>query len=529
MTTRNLRKIFDPKRIAVIGASDTPHAVGSIALHNLIVERGDRVVYPVNATRESVHGIQAYPNVAAVPNPPDLALICSEAAAVPQAVSECGEMGIEGVVILSPGFREAGPEGQALEDDIRRRARGYPEMRILGPNSFGVIVPRLGLNASLAMGLPKQGHVAFVSQSQALSVATLDRALIEHVGFSHFVSVGSGIDINLSDLIDYFGGDPWTLALILYVVSIDDVREFMSATRAFARSKPIVAYRSGRFAESKEGAVLHTGQLVGEDAVYDAAFQRAGMVRVSQIDDIFDCAELLARQRTPQGDRLSILSNAGEPAGVAADALLDRHGVLAPLSEKTSGQLARLVLDTYPHTNPAHLPRSATREDYAQATRLVLEDPNVDAALVILVPRGTTDPMRVAEAISEVAAHSRKPILATLDGRAKRYRPESRFSRNRVCRSTRRPSKPCGPSCTWCRTLATAKACMKPRATFRSCSPAVVADCVGWFSSRRQKFCPNGSPKPCSPPTAFPSRNHSSPTRRTKPSRWRGRLVSPSS
>ena len=232
MTTRNLRSIFDPKRIAVIGASDAPHAVGSIALHNLIVERGDRVVYPVSTQRESVHGIQAYPNIAAVPNPPDVALICTEAASVPEDVAQCGENGVEGVIILSPGFREAGPDGQALEDELRRLAPRYPDMRILGPNSFGVIVPRLGLNASLATGLPKQGHLAFVSQSQALSVATLDRALRDHVGFSHFVSVGSGIDINLSDLSDYLGGDPWALALMLYIVSIDDVREVRSATRA---------------------------------------------------------------------------------------------------------------------------------------------------------------------------------------------------------------------------------------------------------------------------------------------------------
>ena len=412
MTTRNIKKIFDPKRIAVIGASDAPGSPGSIALHNLIVERGDRVVYPVTAERESVHGIQAYPDVAAVPNLPDLALICTEAAAVPDAVAKCGETGILGVAILSTGFREAGEAGTALETQVRNVARRYPEMRILGPNSFGVIVPRLGLNASLATGLPKQGHVAFVSQSQSISVATLDRALKEHVGFSHFVSIGSAIDINFSDLIDYFGGDPWTQALILYVVSIDEVREFMSAARAFARNKPIVAYRSGRFAETTEGAVLHAGQMIGEDAVFDAALERAGIVRVSQIADIFECAELLARKRTPRGDRLSIISNAGEPVGVAADALLDRHGVLAPLTDDTSKKLSRLVLDTYPHTNPAHLSRSATREEFAQATQLVLEDPYVDAALVILIPRGTTDPMRVAEAIAEVAAKSRKPVLA---------------------------------------------------------------------------------------------------------------------
>lgn len=412
MTTRNIKHIFDPKRIAVIGASDEHGSPGSIALHNLIVERGDRVVYPVAAQRESVHGVQAYPHVAAVPNLPDLALICTEAAAVPGVVRQCGEAGILGVAILSSGFREAGAEGAALEAHVRRVAREYPEMRILGPNSFGVIVPRLGLNASLSAGLPKQGHVAFVSQSQAISVATLDRALKEHIGFSHFVSIGSAIDTNFSDLIDYFSADPWTQALILYVVTIDDVREFMSAARAFARNKPIVAYRSGRFAETTEGALLHAGQMIGEDAVFDAALERAGVVRVSQIGDIFECAELLARQRTPRGDRLSIITNAGEPAGVAADALLDRHGVLAPLTDATNEELSRLVLNTYPHANPAHLARDANRDGFAQATRLVLADPHVDAALVILVPRATTDPMRVAEAIADVAAKSSKPVLA---------------------------------------------------------------------------------------------------------------------
>lgn len=412
MTTRNLNKIFDPKRIAVIGADDSPDSLGSVALHNLIAERGDRVVYPVNPERESVHGIQAYPDLASVPNQPDLAVICVEPGGVPDTVRQCGESGILGVAVLSTGFREAGAAGEALIDRTREVARAFPDMRILGPNSFGVVVPRLGLNASQATGLPKQGHVAFVTQSQAISVSMLDRALREHVGFSHFVSIGSGIDINLSDLIDYLGGDPWTQALILYVMSIDDVREFMSAARAFARNKPIVAYKSGRFAETTAGALLHTGQMAGEDAVFDAALERAGIVRVSELQDLFECAELLARQRTPSGDRLAIISNAGEPAGVAADALLDRHGVLAPLAPATNDQLSRLVLETYPYTNPAHLARCAKREEYAEATRLVLKDPNVDAALVILVPRGTTDPMRVAEAIADVAADSRKPVLA---------------------------------------------------------------------------------------------------------------------
>ena len=416
MATLNLDKIFRPKRVAVIGASDTPNSIGSIVLRNLIGESFDRVIYPVNSERESVHGVQAYPDLASVPKLPELAVVCSAATEVPGIVAECGQAGVGGMLILSTGFTEVGPQGQKLEDQVRQEARRFPQMRIIGPNSYGIIVPRLNLNASVASGIPKEGHVAFVSQSKALCASTLDWALKEHVGFSHFVSIGNAIDVSFSDLIDYLGNEPRTLALILYVLSIHNVREFMSAARAFAQSKPIVAYKSGRFVRSAEAVVLHTGAMVGEDAVYDAAFERAGIVRVSETDDIFDCAELLARQRTPRGARLSILTNAGEPGRVAADALLERHGSLAMLSPAIREQLAELLLANVTYSNPGHLSRDATAEEYGRATALVLQDSDVDAVLAIFTPRGTTSPTSVAQAVSEVGSKSVKPVLAAWMG-----------------------------------------------------------------------------------------------------------------
>ncbi len=416
MHTQNLDKIFDPKRIAVVGASDEPDSRGSLAMRNLIGEGYDRLVYPVNPDRESVHGIHAYRSVADLPRVPDLAVVCTEAHETPQVVAECGAAGILGMVILSRGFSETGPEGAALEKRIHEEAGRYPQMRIIGPNSYGIIVPELRLNASLARQAPKEGRLAFISQSKGLCASTLDWALKDQVGFSYFVSLGNVFDVGFSELIDYFAEDARTLGLILYVVSIRRARTLMSAARAFSRNRPIVAFKSGRFTEGAEPAAFHTAAMAGEDAVYDAAFQRAGIVRVSQIEDIFDCAELLARQRTPRGARLAVITNAREPGVAAADALLARDGTLASLSEDTIQQLGQLLPSNVPPDNPAKLPRNATPDQYCQATRLLIKDPKIDAVLVILTPRRMSEPTGTAEAVSSVAAESDKPVLAAWMG-----------------------------------------------------------------------------------------------------------------
>ena len=293
MDLMSLDKIFKPQRIAILGLSPNPKSVSAKILANLVGGGFRGVVYPVSPTLEAVMGIPCFPNVAALPKTPDLGIIAAPAAQVAGLVRECGEAGVRGLIIVSSGFRETGPAGLALERSVLAEARRFDGLRILGPNCLGIISPARSLNASFAGAMPRPGHVAFVSQSGALCTSVLDWAVEEKLGFSHFVSTGNMLDVDFGDLIDYLGEDEETKSIILYIESIGDARKFMTAARAFARMKPIIAYKAGRFPESAAAAASHTGALAGEDAVYDAAFQRMGLVRVFNIGEIFDCADLV--------------------------------------------------------------------------------------------------------------------------------------------------------------------------------------------------------------------------------------------
>jgi acetyltransferase len=416
VSIRNLDKIFKPQRVAVIGASNQRGSVGHTVLHNLINTNFPGVVYPVNPKYEAVHGIQTYPDVKGLPHPPDLALICTPARTVPGIIRECGEAGVLGVIIISAGFRETGKDGKALEQQVTEELARFKGMRMIGPNCLGIIAPGQHLNASFAAATPKLGHVAFVSQSGALCTSVLDWALEADIGFSFFVSVGNMLDVDIADLIDYFGRDPHTHSIILYVESITGARKFLSAARAFCRTKPIIAYKAGRFTESAQAAASHTGALAGEDAVYDAAFERAGIVRVFEIDDIFDAAELLAHQQLPDGPRLAIVTNAGGPGVMATDYLISRGGILARLSETTLQRLDEGLPSFWSHGNPVDVLGDAPAERFAQASQVVLEDSSVDALLVILTPQAMTDPKRTAQVVGALEAGTRKPILASWMG-----------------------------------------------------------------------------------------------------------------
>jgi acetyltransferase len=416
MSIRNLDRIFKPRRVAVIGASETSGKVGYTVLHNLVGHGFDGVVYPVNSRRDAVQGIAAYPDVSKLPHPADLAIICTPAAAVPDLVRQCGRAGILGVVILSAGFREVGPAGLALEQLVKEAAAQTPGLRILGPNCLGLIVPGVSMNASFAAVTPKRGRIAFLSQSGALCTSVLDWALERDIGFSCFVSVGNMLDVGMSDLIDYFAADVHTESMILYIEALCEARQFMSAARAFARSKPIVVYKSGRFADSAKAAASHTGAMAGVDAVYEAAFERAGIVRVFEIDDVFDCAQLLARSQLPRGQRLAIVSNAGGPGVMATDCLIARHGQLAPLSSETMTRLNDFLPVCWSHGNPVDVLGDADPQRFAQALGIVLADAAVDAALAILTPQAMTDPTATAAAVASVASGSTKPVLAAWMG-----------------------------------------------------------------------------------------------------------------
>lgn len=416
MSIENLNKIFHPQRVAVIGASDTPTSVGYTVLRNLVGSGFPGVVYPVNAKREAVQGIHAYKDVQSLPHAPDLAVICTPGRTVPGLIRDLGEVGTRGVVVISAGFREIGEEGRKLEAQILQEQAKFPGMRIVGPNCLGIIVPGLSLNASFAAETPPKGHIGFISQSGALCTSVLDWAIDQGIGFSYFVSVGNMLDVTIADLIDYFGSQTETQSIILYIESITEAREFMSAARAFARSKPIVAYKAGRFAESAAAAASHTGAMAGVDAVYEAAFQRAGIERIFQIEDMFDCAELLARQQPPKGDRLAIVTNAGGPGVMTTDALIARDGHLASLSDETIQKLNEFLPPFWSHNNPVDVLGDAPPERYAKALDIVLNDPDVDAVLVILTPQAMTDSTGTARAVGEMARKHRKPVLAAWMG-----------------------------------------------------------------------------------------------------------------
>jgi acetyltransferase len=416
VSIRNLDKIFEPHRIAVIGASDTPTSVGYTVLRNLIGSGFRGVVYPINSKREAIQGIHAYKDIPSLPHVPDLAVVCTPAPSVPAIVRQCGEAGTRGLVIISAGFREVGAEGRKLEELVRQEQRKFEGMRILGPNCLGLIVPGINLNASFAAAMPNKGHIGFISQSGALCASVLDWALEEGIGFSYFVSVGNMLDVSMGDLIDYFGSATETRSIILYIESISEAREFMSAARAFARSKPIVAYKAGRFAQSAQAAASHTGAMAGVDAVYEAAFQRAGIERIFQIEDMFDCAELLARQQPPKGDRLAIITNAGGPGVMTTDQLIASDGKLAAISEETVMLLNDQLPSCWSHGNPIDVLGDAPPDRFAKALEVVLKDRNVDAVLVILTPQAMTDATATAQAVAKAANQAHKPVLAAWMG-----------------------------------------------------------------------------------------------------------------
>jgi acetyltransferase len=408
--------MFRPGSVAVIGASAKTGSVGHTVLENLKQSgfRGD--IYPVNPKYDSLLGLRAYPSVAALAHPPDLAIVATPAETVPKLVSDCGKAGVPGLIVLSAGFSEVGPRGKDIENELAATSAKYPSLRIIGPNCLGVMVPAGQLNASFAAGMAKPGRVAFISQSGALCTSILDWSLAEGIGFSYFVSIGNALNVKVGDLIDYLAEDPTTDSIVLYLESVTEARRFMSAARAFTRTKPIVVYKAGRFAESAQAAASHTGAMAGVDAVYEAAFQRAGMVRVDRAEDMFDCAELLARHRTPAGPRLAIITNAGGPGVMAADELLARQGQLATLSPETIGKLNSVLPAHWSHQNPVDVLGDAKPERFAKALEIVVGDANVDGVLVVLTPQAMTDPMATAIRVADIAATFREPVLAAWMG-----------------------------------------------------------------------------------------------------------------
>lgn len=415
LSLRTLDKIFNPTSIAVIGASDRESSVGYRLFRNLIGVGYRGVVYPVNHKHPSIQGIEAYPSVDKLPRQVDLAIIATPAETVPGIVEQCGKAGIQGIIIVSAGFKEIGTEGKALEQRILETRKKY-NMRIIGPNCLGIIRPHRRLNASFAAKMALPGNIAFISQSGALCTAILDWANSENIGFSNFVSIGSMIDVDYGDLIDYFGSDPQTRSIIMYIEGLTNARKFMSAARHFARTKTILVVKAGKYSESAKAATSHTGSLTGEDEVYDAAFRRAGLIRVEEIEDLFNCSEVLQMQPNPKGPNVAIITNAGGPGVMATDALIARGGKLAELMPKTTQALDQILPNYWSRGNPIDILGDATPERYAEVIKICRQDDNINGILIIFTPQGITNPAEAALAVVEACKGASRTILTSWMG-----------------------------------------------------------------------------------------------------------------
>jgi len=410
-----LDAMFIPNSVAVIGATARLGTVGRTVLENLLHARFQGTVYAVNPKHEEVLGLKTYRSIRDIPQSVDLAVVVTPAATVPQLIGECVESGAKSALVISAGFKERGPGGVALEQQIQEQLR-RGSMRLLGPNCLGLMNPTIGLNATFAKDVPGVGNVAFLSQSGALLTAILDWSQREEVGFSAIVSTGSMLDVSWGDLIYYFGDDPHTKSILVYMESVGDARSFLSAAREVALTKPIIVIKAGCSEAASRAAASHTGALTGSDEVLEAAFRRSGVLRVHSIADLFYMAEVLGRQPRPKGPRLTILTNAGGPGVLATDSLVANGGELAHLSPESISRLNEFLPAHWSHNNPIDILGDADSERYARALEIASRDPNSDGLLVILAPQGITDPSQIAERLKPYAKEYGKPVIASWMG-----------------------------------------------------------------------------------------------------------------
>lgn len=412
-----LEPLFVPRSVAVIGATDRAGTVGRSVLSNLLSTKFPLKIYAVNPTHDEVLGIKTLKHVGEISSGVDLAVVVTPAHIVPRVIGECVDAGVRSAVVISAGFREQGQNGAALEEEIQRHLnRG--SLRLIGPNCMGFMNPTIGLNATFANAMPQKGSVAFLSQSGALLTAILDWSHREHVGFSAIVSTGSMLDVGWGDLIYYFGDDPHTKSILLYMESVGDARSFLSAAREIALSKPIIVIKAGRSEAASRAAASHTGALTGSDDVLDAAFRRCGVLRVQNIADLFYMAEVLSKQPRPRGPRLTIVTNAGGPGVLATDALIATEGELSVLSDESLNELDQFLSPHWSHSNPIDVLADADAEKFVRAVEVATKDPQSDGLLAIIAPQGLADPTQVAERMGAHAHDSGKPLLASWMGGA---------------------------------------------------------------------------------------------------------------
>jgi acetyltransferase len=413
-----LDAIFTPHSVAVVGASDRPGSIGRAVLWSLVSSPFGGTVYPVSDKRTSVLGIKAYQSVEQIPETVDLAVIVTPADTVPGVIGQCIAAGVRGAIVISAGFKEHGEHGKELERQILDLLRDS-DLRVIGPNCLGVMNPVSGLNATFASNsMARAGNVAFISQSGALCTAILDWAQQEMVGFSAFVSIGSMLDVDWGDLIDYLGNDSRTHSIVMYMESVGDARSFLSAAREVSLNKPIIVIKAGRTEAAAHAAASHTGALAGSDEVLEAAFRRCGVLRVNTIADLFYMAEALSKQPRPKGPRLAVVTNAGGPGVLAADSIIAAGGELAEISPATMDQLNQLLPPHWSRSNPVDILGDALPDKYAKVMEIVAADTSNDGLLAINCPQGMSHPTVTAERLLPFAKGTGKPVLACWMGGA---------------------------------------------------------------------------------------------------------------
>ena len=412
-----LDMFFNPQSVAVVGASRDPDKLGHGVLHNIMQYGYAGRVYPINPKADEVLGLPAYPSVLDVPDPIDLAVIVVPAKVVAAVLEECGQKGVRGAVIITAGFREVGREGKQRENELLEIARRYG-MRLIGPNVLGIIDTISHLNASFAVGMPRQGTIAFMSQSGALCTAVLDMALAEGVGFSHFVSLGNKADTNEIDFLEAWRDDPHSRVIVAYLEGIVDGARFMEVARQVTTQKPIVAIKSGTTSAGSRAVSSHTGTLAGSERAYDAAFNQVGIIRARSVEDLFDYAVAFARQPLPANDRIAVITNAGGPGIMAADAI-ERAGLqLASLEPETQRLLKEKLPAAASAANPIDVLGDALADRYELAIHAALSDPNTGGVIVILTPQVMTQIEETARAVGEAARQHDKPVMACFMGQA---------------------------------------------------------------------------------------------------------------
>lgn len=419
--------MLNPKTVALIGATEREDSIGRTVMENLLLS-DKRKIYPVNPGRKTILGIECYPDIADIPEKIDLGIVVTPANTVPDVVESCGKAGVEGLIIISSGFKEFGEEGKELEERIKEIRKKYG-IRIIGPNCLGVIIPGIGLNASFLKVNPEAGKIGFISQSGALGTAILDWAVDNCIGFSMFASLGSMIDIDFGDLVDYLGANPETRSIMLYMEGVGNAKKFMSASRGFARNKPIIIVKPGRFSESAKAALSHTGSMAGDDQVYEAAFKRAGVVRVKEVADLFNAAAVLDSKNLPRGYRLAIITNAGGPGVLATDTLMELGGKLSELSEKSLSDLNSFLPPYWSKSNPIDVLGDADIERFTKSINICLEDTEVNGILIIYTPQGKADPEELSRKIAQIGTNASKPIIIVWMGGRKFRRQKGFLSR----------------------------------------------------------------------------------------------------